>query len=233
MTNDSDDELSFNLADGFEPPDLERHPGDLLGHTGVQWPALKADSKEPPTDVVALTDELLRSVNPPGVSPPEPPVAPQLLERSRSSGSSVQKLMSAPAVGVPSLSVPAGPTTSEALQAIRPRRWLMVAIASTLVVALFGGLLLRQSLSTPMKPRAAALDAPRPTSAPNEPLTEPPLLPAPPALELELLEFPVPAPARPVEVVEQVPPTPAPRPSRPARRAVRAGPATDLLDVWQ
>ena len=208
MTNDSNDELSFHVADGFEP----------LGHTGVQWPSLKDSSTEPPTDVVVLTDELLRSVEPPGVTPSAAVQEPGLLDTMKS-----------PAVRVPSLPVPAGPTTNEALKAIRPRprRWVMVAIAATFVVALFGGLLLRESLTPAPQPQPHVA---------ADPLTPPPLLPAVP--ELELVEFPVASPTPPpVEVVQQAarPTEPAPtRHSRPAsRRPARTVPATDLLDVWQ
>lgn len=206
MTNDSNDELSFHVADGFEP----------VAHTGVQWPSLKDSSTEPPTDVVVLNDELLRSVEAPGVTPSAAVHEPGLLDTMKS-----------PAVRVPSLPVPVGPTTNEALKAIHPRggRWVVVAIAATFVVALFGGLLLRGSVTEP---------TPSPVAV--EPLSPPPLLPAVP--ELELVEFPAASPTPPpVEVVQQAlkPAEPAPtRHSRPAaRRPTHTVPATDLLDVWQ
>ncbi|MBL8940320.1 MAG: hypothetical protein JNM69_37585 [Archangium sp.] len=210
MTNDSHDELSFHVADGFEP----------LGHTGVQWPSLKDDSTEPPTDVVVVTDELLRTVEPPGVTPRAAPDEAGLLDTMKS-----------PAVRLPSLPVPAGPTTNEALKAIRPqpRRWVMVAIAATFVVALFGGLLLREAPALQPQPQ------PQPRALVTvDPLPPPPLVPAVP--ELELVEFPAVSPApKPAEVVEPAAPSepPSRRVSRPARRPTRTVPATDLLDVWQ
>lgn len=292
MTNDSHDELSFHVADGFEPVDQERQTPDLLRHTGVQWPSLKDDSTEPPTDVVVLTDELLRSAEGLGVTPsaheeraPALPArtvtpasaastqTPRTVTPSGAASYGAQRprtltpaaaasngavastqtprtvtpelattaapvaavapsealldTMKSPAVRVASLPLPAGPTTTEALQAIRPRRWVMVAVVATLVVAVFGGLLLREAVS-----------APAPTPSVAAPLSAPPLLPAVP--ELELVEFPQTAP--PLEVAVQQPatePPPASDPpasrhhSRPARRPTRTVPATDLLDAWQ
>jgi hypothetical protein len=240
MTNENDpdglDDLFFSLADDF-------HAGlkDLPRQTGVQWRALRDDSLEPPTDVVVLTDALLASVAPP------PGHEEAALDTLRSP---VERALALPIpFAAPNAQAAAGPTTKEALQAIRPNRWVAVSIAALVGVAFFGGLLLRSSPA-----RVAAEGA-----GPMQALALPPLVEAP--IEPTFEPFPAPAatPDREAEVAAAKPTqlavpstvaappmvTPAARPAAPVpiRRATTSRTTTtttttprlqaDALDDWQ
>jgi hypothetical protein len=200
---EGEDELSFSLA-----AELLAGARDLPAHTQLQWPSLKDDSQEPPTDAVVLTDALLAAVE---ASPKLEMTQPLLREHLPAS--------------IPEASPPAlGPTTKEAFQAIRPSRWVAVSAVALVGVALFGGLLLRASRGAIAGERQTTL----------KPVTRPP--PVEPPVEATFAPFPaeVVAPSGvPPTVTPVSPRSPASKPASKRRPTRAEATEVDALEAWQ
>jgi hypothetical protein len=186
MTNsiDLDDsgELSFELAEGFQAPEIKEHQR-VPTPTAQQWPA-SAPEHEPATDVVELTDAMLASL---AHAPPEPRFAEAshlavddapVLDAVRRAPMPLGFPRELP-MALPAFRGEAGPSTNEALQAIqpaRPTRWVLAAAIASMLVAVFGWLLWSELASE------------APASAPREALVAM-ALPSPPMLAVPEEDF--------------------------------------------
>lgn len=187
-----------------------------------------------------VVDDALEVASPaPRRSPPNVVAAPSFEFGAAARGaSSIPRELPMP---MPAFMTEPGPTTGEALRAIRPRRWAALAVLGLIGVAVFGGLLWSE-LRRPTPGRAESLALS---------LIPPPLLSVP--VDDEFVAFPKVAVLPRVDEprVEEPPPPPAPvvvpsrRVEEPAPKSrstprTRPSPARtkgatqpDLLDAWQ
>ncbi len=226
-------------------------------------PKLERPRASPPKGLVRSPSPMPESHPQPMVRPNEPAALPLAGDDALALVETDPVVQSAAAprelpMAMPAFVAERGPTTNEAMQALRPRRWLRLAGGALAAVALFGTLLWREvRSSTPGAPEPlaqASFPAPPLVQVPDDDFAAFPVRVLPrveeprPVLPERLHEEARPvredpdAPGRPPELTRAVRP-PAPSPARPAVRAhplvapsrTKPSPVAepDLLDAWQ